>query len=144
MTSIITIPDLYVEIGSEQQLWEVQTVADLPRFAARTALLSEGLPKFGFTYRVVTDKELAAQPRLANCQRLLSFGRAQVSTSDREIVRQLLLKTGTFTWEHVQLGLIGPVGRSTVSRLVLDGMLTFDSACPICASTRFFLRNEVR
>jgi len=69
-------PDIHVEIDSHQELWEVKAECEASQreFSTRTELLTSGLQQYGFTYRVVLDRELAKQPRLDNAKTLLRYG----------------------------------------------------------------------
>jgi len=133
-------PDILVEIGERKEFWEVKTERDLHHFAARTNLMITGLKRFGYVYRVVTGEELALQPRLDNCRLLLGFGRTPITAKDREMVRLLLRKQTTISWYEAQSGLLGNQGKTILSRLVLDGVLAFDTRYVICETTRFYSR----
>jgi hypothetical protein len=135
-------PDLYVKIGSKKELWEVKVASDLQRFAGRTALMQARLRRFGYSYRVVTAEELSEQPRLNNCRLLLRFGRRTLNPTERETVRRQLKVRGSFTWHEIQSGLLGDEGMAITCRLVIDGVLAFDTSSAISAATRFFGREK--
>jgi len=82
-------PDIYVEIDSNQELWEVKAECEAAQreVSTRTELLTNDLQQYGFTYRVVLDHELAKEPRLENAKTLLRYGRRAASDNECEYVR---------------------------------------------------------
>jgi hypothetical protein len=89
-------PDIYVEIDSNRELWEVKAECEASQseVSARTELLTSGLQPYGFTYRMVLDHELANQPRLDNAKTMLRYGRRTASDNEREYVRLALKRNG--------------------------------------------------
>ncbi|HUN85974.1 MAG TPA: TnsA endonuclease N-terminal domain-containing protein [Terracidiphilus sp.] len=72
-------PDILVEFREgRKELWEIKTAneASHTNIAARTSLLSQSLPHFGYRYRVVLAQDLQLQPRLRNTITLLRYGSA--------------------------------------------------------------------
>jgi len=137
-------PDIYVEIDSNQELWEVKAEceASLSEVSTRTELLTSGLQQYGFTYRVVLDHELAKQPRLENAKTLLRYGRRVASDNECECVRLALKSKGHLSWSEVCRGVLGTHGREIVCRLALEGVLSFDVDSPLSPSTQFLERRN--
>ena len=137
-------PDILVEKNGRKELWEVkpESEAEEHRIAARTALLVQGLPLWGYTYRVVLANDLGMQPRLANARFLLGFGRRGVTDCEQEFIRRALIRHGCLIWSDACRGGYGPWGREILCNLVLRGVLTIDSNSPIVPSTRFVQRKE--
>lgn len=137
-------PDIYVEIDGNQELWEVKAECEaLQReFSARTELLTSGLQRYGFTYRVVLDQELTKQPRLDNTKTLLRYGRRVASDNECEYVRLALKSKGHLRWSDVCTGFLGSRGREIVCRLVLEGVLSFDVDSPLGPGTQFLERRN--
>ena len=80
-------PDIYAEVDSNRELWEVKAECEAVQgeVSTRTELLTSGLKRYGFTYRVVLDHELAKQPRLDNAKTLLRYGRRTARWGSRTI-----------------------------------------------------------
>jgi len=110
--------------------------------ATRTELLTRGLQRYGFTYRVVPDHELSRQPRLDNAKILLRYGRRTASDNEREYVRLALKSKGYLSWSEVCRGVLGTHGREIVCRLVIEGVLSFDVDLPLGPSTQFLERRN--
>lgn len=138
-------PDIYVETGSSQELWEVKAAREASQreVSTRTQLLTSGLQRYGFTYRVVLDHELAKQPRLDNSKTLLRYGRRFASDNEREYVRLALKRNGHLSWSEVCTGFLGSRGREIVCRLVLEGVLCFDVDSAIGPGTQFLERRNL-
>ena len=132
-------PDIYVEIDSDQELWEVKAECEAVQseVSTRTELLTSGLRRYGFTYRVVLDHELAKEPRLGNAKTLLRYGRRAASDNECEYVRLALKSKGHLTWSEVCRGVLGIHGREIICRLVLEGVLTFDMKSSFAPDTQF-------
>jgi len=137
-------PDIYAEIDSNHELWEVKAEreASQSEVLTRTQLLTSGLQQYGFTYRVVLDHELAKQPRLDNAKTLLRYGRRTASENEREYVRLALKRTGQLSWSEPCEGALGTHSREIVCRLVLEGVLSFDVDSPLGPSTQFLERRN--
>ena len=137
-------PDILVEKNGRKELWEVKPESETEeqKIAARTALLLQGLPLWGYTYRVVLAKDLVMQPRLVNSRLLLGFGRRAVTDCEREFIRRALIRHGSLLWSDACRGEYGPWGREILCNLVLRGVLTIDLNSPISPSTRFVARME--
>jgi hypothetical protein len=121
-------PDIYVEVNGHSELWEVkpESAASQSEVLARTELLRCGLLPYGFTYRVVLDRELARQPRLENAKTLLRYGRRPVGDCEREYIRLALQSKGHLSWSEACQGTFGTHGLEILCRLVLEGVLSFD------------------
>jgi hypothetical protein len=135
-------PDILVEANGKKSLWEVKPESKAldPEVATRTGLMVRGLPKHGYTYRVVIAKDLALQPRQNNAFLLLGFGRRTATDCEREAIRRTFNDRGSLVWSDACSGVYGPRGRETLCSLVLRGVLTFDLSLPISPSTRFVTR----
>jgi hypothetical protein len=138
-------PDIYVEIGSNQELWEVKAECEASQseVSTRTERLTSGLQQYGFTYRVVLDRELARQPRLDNAKTMLRYGRRAASDNEREYVRLALKRNARLSWSEVCTGFLGSPGREIVCRLVLEGVLSFDVDSPLGPGTQFLERRNL-
>ena len=137
-------PDILVERNGRNELWEVkrESEAEEQKIAARTALLVQGLPLWGYTYRVVLANDLAMQPRLANARFLFGFGRRAVTDCEREFIRRALIQHGSLLWSEACRGGYGSSGREILCGLVLRGVLTIDLNSPIAPTTRFVAKKE--
>jgi hypothetical protein len=137
-------PDILVEKNGRKELWEVkpECQAEKPEVAARTALLAQGLPLWGYTYRVVLAKNLVDQPRQVNACFLLGFGRRTVTNTEQEFIRRALIRHGCLLWSDACRGDYGPWGREILCNLVLRGVLTINLDSPITPRSRFVARKE--
>ena len=137
-------PDILVEKDGRRELWEVkpESEAEKPEVVTRTTLLIQGLPLWGYAYRVVLAKDLAMQPRQANACFLLGFGRRAVTDCEQEFIRRALTRRGSLLWSDACRGEYGPRGREILCSLVLRGVLTIDLNLPISPTTRFVARKE--
>lgn len=137
-------PDILVEKIGRKELWEVkpESGAEKPEVVTRTTLLIQGLPSWGYAYRVVLAKDLAMQPRQANACFLLGFGRRAVTDCEQEFIRRVLTRHGSLLWSDACRGEYGPRGREIFCSLVLRGVLTIDLNLPISPSTHFVARKE--
>jgi hypothetical protein len=135
-------PDILVVKNGRKELWEVklESEAAKPEVVTRTALLVQGLPFWGYIYRVVLAKDLAMQPRQGNACFLLGFGRREVTDCEQEFIRRVLTRRRSLLWSDACRGEYGPWGREILCSLVLRGVLTIDLNLPISPSTRFFAR----
>ena len=134
-------PDILVETHGRRELWEVKPKSEAlrPEIAARSALLTEHLPRFGYVYRVVLGHDLAKQPRLKNAIQLLHFGQRHVTESEQEFIRLALKRRGFLVWSEACAGVYGGWGREIVCRLALTGALALDVDAVWSADTRFTL-----
>ena len=132
-------PDILVETNDHKELWEVKNnTRDLgPEVTSRTALLTEHLPMWGYTYRVVLGDDLARQPRLRNADRLLRFGRYTVTECEQEFIRLALRRRGTLVWSDACKGAYGARGKDILCHLVLKGKLSLDMNAEWTHDTRF-------
>lgn len=122
------IPDTLVEGLLYRELWEIKPAIEAakPEVAKRSQLMTERLPDFGFTYRVVLAEELAREPRLSNALLLLKYGRQSIPLHEYEQLRLILLATGGISWDSALNGPLGRRGRHVTARLALEGLLTVD------------------
>jgi hypothetical protein len=137
-------PNVLVEWSGAQELWEIQPreEAVAEEVAVRTALMDSALPAYGYGYRLVFADEIAAPPALDNALLLLRFGRAPLSAAEKERIRRFMEVSGSVTWGAVLAGTLGSRGRAQVSRLVLEGTLTFDKTRPLTAASVLVLACE--
>jgi hypothetical protein len=137
-------PDIFVEKNGRKELWEVkpESQAQESGVVARTALLTQGLPLWGYTYHVVLAEDLAIQPRQRNASFLLGLGRRAPTDCERELIRRALNRSGSLLWSDACRGEYGPRGREILCSLVLRGVLTIDLNSPIAPITRFIARKE--
>lgn len=137
-------PDILVEKNDRKELWEVKLESEAAEseVVTRTALLVQGLPLWGYKYRVVLAKDLAMQPRLADACFLLGFGRRDVTDCEQEFIRRALIRQKCLLWSDACRGEYGPRGCEILCNLVLRGALTIDLNSPITPNTRFFARKE--
>lgn len=137
-------PDILVEKSGRKELWEVkpESEAEKPDVLVRSTLLIQGLPSWGYAYRLVLAKDLAMQPRQANAGLLLGLGRRAVTDCEQECIRRALPRRGSLLWSDACRGEYGPRGREILCSLVLRGILTIDLNLPISPSTRFVARKE--
>jgi TnsA-like endonuclease N terminal len=137
------VPDILVKIKgvATAQLWEVKETKELsdPVLQSRTQYLERKMPGMGYTYALILAESLKRGHLLKNAQRLLRFGKVAVSEAAREKARRLVNETGPLTWGAVERGQLGEKGLFILSRLVLEGYLTFDRYAPILQTTRFDL-----
>jgi hypothetical protein len=129
-------PDLLVECVSGKEMWEVKTQSDALKVdvSERTDLLKKVLPDWGYTYRLILADDLKRQPRLANANLLLKYGRKPVGLWDREEIRRELQVSESMSWSAACAGAYGKTGRENICRLVLEGILTFDAMLPIATA----------
>lgn len=133
------IPDIRVfRVGNEKELWEVKTSTDAAdsEVQKRTQIMQVGLPALGYSYRLVTSADLETQPQLDNAVTITKLGYQDVSIVERESCRRFVADRGDeFRWADLELGMLGPRGKRIVSRLILEGLLSFDMSLPLKAET---------
>jgi len=132
-------PDILVDSQEKREIWDIQSKANTrdDEIARRTLVLRSELPQLGFEYRIVLADELASQPRLSNCLTLLKYGRQPVGNAMRERIRQILSAAPHVCWRSALEGDLGTEGRAVLSRLALEGVLSYDIGQPISPMTRF-------
>jgi len=121
-------PDCLVIRPGVKELWEIKPNAEAtrPDVTERTTLLIRELPRLGFSYRLILGDDLAREPRLGNVLSILKYGRIPVSPITREHLRQSILQMGGLTWKDVDAGVVGPLSRQWICRLILEGSLKVD------------------
>jgi hypothetical protein len=119
-------PDLLVELQDSKEIWEVKPKkeAKAEEVAKRTAILTQALPAWGYTYRVILGEELATQPRLSNALTVLRFGRKAIDLAQREHLR-ILFQQAPLPWQAFTTGEHKAL-RAVASRLILEGVITLD------------------
>jgi hypothetical protein len=122
------IPDCLVKTAPIQVLWEIKTRAESlkPDVLARTALLTEKLPRFGYQYGVALAEDLRRQPRLQNAAFLLRHGRKHLSFAEKEYARVLFSTVDSLIWDELVAGKHAPFTLQHACRMVLNGELTLD------------------
>jgi hypothetical protein len=138
----IHYPDILITTAGTKQLWEVKprSKALEPEGIARTALLSQALPRWGYAYRMMFAEDLAREPHLSNANLLLSLGKRAVSDCEWEDVRRTMAEQDSLVWSEACAGNYGPKGREILCSLVLRGVLTIDMNAPISPTTEFVAR----
>jgi hypothetical protein len=118
-------PDSLVKTAATNALWEVKTAADAsrPEVIARTRLMTEHLPAYGYEYSIVFGEDLAREPRLRNVRFLLSSGRVSLSFEQKEYTRRLFAAVNFLRWQDVVEGRHAPFSVQQACRFVLDGVL---------------------
>src|ERR1039458_8381495 len=76
----------------------MQQRPEKPAVVTRTVLFAQGLPFWGYAYRVLLAKDLAMQPRQANACSLLGFGRRAVTDCEQEFIRRVLTRQESLLW----------------------------------------------
>lgn len=119
-------PDFMVIQDHQREFWEVKTKADAnsAEVAERTAFLTEALPLYGYSYRIVFAEALAKQPRLGNVKRLNKLGRYPVSSLEQERIRRLFSSELIISWGVFEQQ--SPQALRNISRLILEGKLSID------------------
>lgn len=138
-------PDLFVAWSDgRRELWEVKPEREAahPYFAARTRYLQAALPALGYSYRLAVAEELAREPRLTNALTLLKYGRNPIRDADRERIRRILLSAPALRWGSALRGDLGPQGLAQLSRLALEGFLSFDIERELAEQTPFTLATQ--
>lgn len=135
----IHYPDVLVESRDSRELWEIKPESEalLPQYVERTKFLESELQKLGLPYRMVLAEELGRQPRLSNVLTLLTHGRKKIGSLDRERARELFAAVPEISWGTATRGDLGKNGRSTLSRLALEGVISCDLEQPISAKSVF-------
>jgi hypothetical protein len=116
---------------------EIKSASD-PKLAEayrRAELLIPGLLKQGYGYEVITSAEIRAKPYFDNARTLLRLGRKPVGAMEAESIRQSILQRPQTTWRDILHGALGAKAPFHVARLILDGVLIFDSSKLLGAST---------
>jgi len=133
-------PDFKVEWrNGAQELWEVKPTlkATLPEVLERTRYLEYALPQVGYKYRLVVAEDVIVEPQLENARTLLRYGRAPITATEREEVRQIFRSVPSVSWGIARTGGIGPRGHRLLARLALEGTVTFDRTVSINDNSQF-------
>jgi DNA invertase Pin-like site-specific DNA recombinase len=135
-------PDILVETDGSTEFWEVKTEKDanLAEIVQRTTLLARGLVRYGYTYRLVLDRDLNDASRLKNADTLLRFGCHRINDIDREHIRARFRQSGCIIWHDACVGTYGHRGRQVLCRLVLEGHVELDLTLLPSPATRFLPR----
>lgn len=138
-------PDTLVLLERSKELWEIKPAEGAldSETVARTALLTQALPYYGYQYRMVTGEGLSREPRQSNVVTILHFGRKEITLVEREYIRRAFTKNQTITWGDAVDGAFGKMGRHHICRLILEGELIFDIEQPLSNSTVLRSAHEV-
>ena len=130
-------PDSLVRTKNGKTLWEVKTTADASKhdIAARTRLMTQQLPAYGYHYVVALAEDLRREPRLKNVRLLLRLGRTALTFDQIEFTRRLMGRTDALTWGEVLAGRYSPFTIEQACRLVLDNVLNLNLDVQIDAAT---------
>lgn len=128
-------PDFLVRESDRKEFWEVKTSkdADQPDVVERTAFLTNALPFYGYSYRVVVAESLASEPQLGNIKRLNKLGRQALTVVQQEAIRRLFKEQPLMSWGVFEEQ--SPTVLKQISRLILEGKLSIDLNQPIHAAT---------
>ena len=133
-------PDILVTFADDsREFWEIKPRRDAEdeRVSARTRLMTAGLPRFGFRYRMVLAEDLSRQPRLGLAQDLLRHGKCAIDDVSRERIRKAFRAAPVIRWQSALKGDLGPHGRSALCRLVLEGVVSCGAASRLTSETQF-------
>lgn len=121
-------PDCLVKTAPVQVLWEIKTRADSrrPEIQARSRLMTECLPRFGYQYGIALAEDLRLEPRLKNACLLLKFGREAMSFEAREFAQRLFEAHHHVLWQDVIENCLAPFTLQHACRMILDGELLID------------------
>lgn len=130
-------PDLLVEYADRKEFIEVKNAGEEtdPEWVRRTALMTKELPRFGYSYRLVTGESFKRQPRYNNAQLILRWGRAPVRATDREQLRVRFARDDEQRWGDFPVTDTGAFRLQSICRLILDGVVSIDLDQPITATS---------
>jgi hypothetical protein len=140
------VPDFeIVRRDGSKELWEVKSAvhAQEPQVLARTRFLQQAMPDFGYSYKLVTHRELCAEPRLTTARILARYGYHPVDLHIREQVLSVFRQLNELPWGSILRGALGPSGRDAVCRLTLEGDLVLDRTMPLHDNSMFSLHRLV-
>lgn len=126
-------PDILAEYDAKRVLIEVKRVSDELDEAvqARTRLMVQELPKFGFEYQLRLTDPLRTTTRLANARELLRWGRAPISTLEFDRIRRKFDARARVSWKNICDWSSRGLYRRIASRLVLEGAIRVDLEAPM-------------
>lgn len=126
-------PDVLITSEGSHEFREIKTDRDAERceIRERTAIMTDLLPRAGYNYRIWLESEIRTQPALNNDFYLITFGRHPVPIQFREIIRRLFDVNPSIPWGFLTRETGTNKGVEYISRLVLEGMLTFDRNTPL-------------
>jgi hypothetical protein len=122
-------PDILVYRGGVAELWEIKSNKNTldEETARRGRLLTGSLGVYGFQYHMVFGSDMSSGPQLSNALMLLRHGRSDMGATDCERARLLFSQNQSVTWGQVVAGILGDRGRQLICRLILEGVVGFDS-----------------
>lgn len=135
-------PDFLVhKKDGKKELWEVKDESEVVKkdIRFRSAVMSCLLKEYGYQYHLVSSKELKENPRADNSRLLLKFGRNEISEIESEYLLEYFVSKKVKHWGEFE-----PYGerlkdRAVLCRLILDGIVSFDSHSLIEASTKLWI-----
>jgi len=137
-------PDVLVVKSDGKELWEIKSVEELEKekYKKRTRFLKKHLPMHGYSYRTISNEDLACQPWLSNSLLLLRNNTKQATDVERELIRQTLMHKGCIKWGLAEDQFLGCYKRQILSGLVIKGFLYADLSLPITDETEFRLLDD--
>jgi hypothetical protein len=139
-------PDVLVVFNDRKEFWEIKPRVETTKqeIIWRTLFMTKALPEYGYQYRLLAGEYFTKEPNRSNALTVLKYGRTPVSPLDRERVRRTVSINGEIMWHDLISGALGPLGRSHVCRLILEGVLVFDFGSSLTPSTRIFFVSPER
>lgn len=130
-------PDLLVHHSGVVELWEIkpdiESLDDETKH--RSGILSAALPNHGYSYRVISGRDLTTGANLSNSLTILRYGRAEIGPLEREQLRLHFKRAREIRWAQVLDGSLGANGRRQICRLILEGVIEFDTRHFLSADT---------
>ena len=123
-------PDILVVNSGQKELWTIKKLAEVADELETTDSknLALHLRSHGYQQKSVIAEALKHEPKLGNAITLIGFGRRAISTLEREAIRILFAKkVGGISWGEFSRGIAGQLGKNILCRLVLEGVIHFDS-----------------
>jgi len=133
-------PDFLVtRVGGTLTVEEVKPwdMTKSPEFQRRLAIEEVLLCRYGYDFELQTEKEIRAEPRLANCKRLLPYRRMKVNEILLAEVNEAL--AGTSLDGHDLIGQVAGLTEEAVLVMAAHGRLVADLSIPLSKATGFSL-----
>ena len=137
----VTTPDFEVfYIDHTRELIEVKyaSVASRDDFRKRADAVRNSAHHRGYTYRVVTEREIRRQPQLSNAKTLVRYARFATLAHRNTAVQKIRENGGTIQW-----GAIHPKYLAGSAAAILDGLLTYDTSEVFGCRTSIAIVDEV-
>ena len=132
------VPDARVEWGNDRRIVEIKysnTITDEDR--ERTRTLRRALPALGYSYHLLTEREIHRECYLENTQWLLRRGRHSVPGR-----RRIELFHAIRAAEALPLGCFDARDEALVARMILFGLLAIPMDMPIYGGTPVRVASE--